>query len=91
MLGGLHAAEELLRAKLVGRVLLPLTPLADLLEDGRQPCGEGRRDGVELRKRSRAAGRRQFSSEVAESPRPVSCVPASCVVVVEWVHGSCLC
>ena len=34
MLDGLHAAEELLRAKLVGRVLLPLTPLAEMVENG---------------------------------------------------------
>jgi hypothetical protein len=92
MLDGLHPREELLRAKLVARVLPPLTPLAEMVEDRGEACGEGsRRDGLELGKGSCGSGRRQFSSEVAESSRPVSCVLACYVVVVERVHGSCLC
>jgi hypothetical protein len=91
MLGGLHAPEELLRAKLVGRVLLPLTPLAEMVEDQGQACGKGsRRGGGELREGSFGPGHREFSSEVAESSRPVSSVLPCCEVVVERVHGSYL-
>lgn len=84
--------HELVSFQLVLCILPSLVSLPEVLEDSGQASRDGsRRSGAELREGCFGPDHWLFSGQGAESFGPASGILPCCVVIVESVHGFCLC